>query len=260
MRGVSSVLIRIFSAALALFAAASSDAACTSDDFVTRVSGGDECFVLKTFAATPGAPTLLVWLHGNASAGGPADYMYRDAERYASDSVASVSLLLHGYADRNGNTSTGDNHNRRGSMVTSKNIESLTAALVKLKEHHKSQRLVLLGHSIGAKFAADIIALSPGLVDAVFLAGCPCDNPANWLGVNPISLASSVPVGTQVFAFTGSSDTVVPPRLVTEYIEVLKKRGVDARYSEIADATHSWKSLFNNEISDRGLKELLYGK
>lgn len=253
-------MIRIFLTALALFVGASSHAACSGDDFVTQVSGGDECFVLKTFGAAPGTPSLLVWLHGSASAGGPADYMAKDAARYASDSVASVALLLHGYADRDGNTSTGDNHNRRGSMVTSKNIDSLTAALVKLKAHYKPQKLVLLGHSTGAKFAADILALSPGLVDAAFLAGCPCDNPVNWLGVNPISLASSVPVSTQVFAFTGSNDTVVPPRMVTEYIEVLKKGGVDARYVEIPGASHNWKSLFNNDISDSGLKELLRAK
>ena len=249
--------IRIFSTALALFFAASSGAACSNEDFVSRIGGGDECFALKAFGAPPGAPTLLVWLHGSVSSGGPADYMYQDAARYASDSVASVALLLHGYADRDGNESTGDNHNRQGAMATSRNVDSLAAALLKLKQHYRPQRLVLLGHSTGALFAADILALSPGLVDAVFLAGCPCEKPYNWRGVNPITLAESVPLGAQVFAFTGSNDTVVPPRQVTGYIDVLKKRGVDARYVEIPGATHSWKSLFNNAIAEGGLQALL---
>lgn len=253
----ATVLIRIFSTALALLAAASGYAACNDEDFVTRVGGGDECFVVKAFGAAPGTPTLLVWLHGSVSAGGPADYMYQDAQRYASDSVASVALLLHGYADHDGNASTGDNHNRQGAMATSRNVDSLAAALVRLKEHYQPQRLVLLGHSTGALFAADILALSPGLADAVFLAGCPCEKPFNWRGVNPISLAEAVPLGAQVFAFTGSNDTVVPPRQVTGYIDVLKKRGVDARYIEIPGATHNWKSLFNNEIAEGGLQALL---
>ena len=77
---------------------------------------------------------------------------------------------------------------------------------------------------------------------------------------NPITLTESVAVGALVLAFTGSNDTVVPPRLVTGYIDVLKKRGVDARYIEIPGATHSWKSLFNNEIAEGGLQELLRGK
>jgi len=128
----ATVLIRSYSTALALLVAASGYAACSDEDFVTRVGGGDECFVVNAFGAAPGTPTLLVWLHGSVSAGGPADYMYQDAQRYASDSVASVALLLHGYADRNGNASTGDNHNRQGAMATSRNVDSLAAALVKI--------------------------------------------------------------------------------------------------------------------------------
>ncbi len=61
-------------------------------DFESRVEGGPECFVIKTFRSTvtEQKPVLLVFLHGSVSRGGPADYFFRHAERWANDTPAWI--------------------------------------------------------------------------------------------------------------------------------------------------------------------------
>lgn len=232
-------------------------AACTTEDFVAKVSGNQECFVLRTWGVPTSAisPTLLVWLHGNVSSGGPADYLADDAAKASSSSVISIAFLLHGYSDSFGNTSTGSYHNRSTRMVTAANLDSLGDALARLKAHYGATRLILVGHSVGAMFAADIAALKPGLVTGNLLVGCPCD--LGWIGVAPISLAASHPLSTKVIAITGARDTTTVPADVTGYIATLASRGIDATYIEIPDGQHNFGVVAHNAKFDGALAALL---
>jgi len=105
-------------------------------DLESRVEGGSECLVIKTFrSAMPGRkPVLVVFLHGSVSGGGPANYFYRHAERWASDGpgVVAVALLRPGYAARDGSESSG-NHLQRRDIAWSTNVNSVANALEKLR-------------------------------------------------------------------------------------------------------------------------------
>lgn len=232
-------------------------AGCAAEDFVSKVSGNQECFVLRSYGvpASSPSPTLLVWLHGNVSAGGPADYLADDAAKFSAGNVISIALLLHGYADSYGNTSSGDYYNRSTRMVTTTNLESLADALSRLKAHFGATRLVLVGHSVGAMFAADLAALKPGLVTANLLVGCPCD--LGWGGVAPISLVAAHPLSTKVIAITGALDTTTPPVNVTGYIATLISQGVDATYIEIPEGQHNFGAVGRNATFDSALRTLL---
>lgn len=117
-----------------------------------------ECLVIRTFRpASPGpATTLLVFIHGDLSGGGPADYVYERAQAAAGEGRVTVALLRPGYGDNQGNQSTGDNSNRQDSY-TKHNIDAV-AALTTLREHHKADRLILVGHSGGPVLARDYVA------------------------------------------------------------------------------------------------------
>jgi hypothetical protein len=63
---------------------ASFAAVCDAEDFATRVSGESQCLMMRKFGASD--PTvLLVWLHGDVSSGGPANYHFPIAEKAAKE-------------------------------------------------------------------------------------------------------------------------------------------------------------------------------
>lgn len=239
------------------------DAACTMEDFTTRVSGNAECFAVNTYGLpiyNP-APTLLAWLHGS---GGP-NYMFSYADSYKATNVVSVEITEHNFCDTSGaNCSTPFPPpvlDHTTSMVTSANIDSLADALKRLKTHYNASKLVIVGHSIGATFAADISARNPGLVNGILLMACPCENTKSWGGVFPMTLVNSMPLTCAVTAITGTNDTQVGPAMVTNYIPALTTRGLDAKFVSIPGGTHDFSTIATKNISgspfDIELKRLL---
>ena len=65
--------------------------------------------VYEAFGPAPGAgrPLLAVFIHGDVSAGGPADYMVAHARQFAASrkNVVAIALLRPGYYDRGGRQS-----------------------------------------------------------------------------------------------------------------------------------------------------------
>ena len=45
------------------------------------------------------AKKLVVLIHGHASAGGPADYMYKRAVAFGNDETIAVAIIRPGYED-----------------------------------------------------------------------------------------------------------------------------------------------------------------
>ena len=113
--------VGILLAVLAQPRVAPAQARCDPPDNETRVRRNTECLVIRTFRpASPGpATTLLVFIHGDLSGGGPADYVYERAQAAAGEG---------------------------------------RVALTTLREHHKADRLILVGHSGGPVLARDYVA------------------------------------------------------------------------------------------------------
>jgi hypothetical protein len=61
--------------------------------------------------------TLLVFLHGDTSRGGPSSYLYPVAAKYASQTVISIALIRPGYFDADHDESTGNTLGRRDNVT-----------------------------------------------------------------------------------------------------------------------------------------------
>jgi len=245
-RGVAAAL----AAALGAAAVAPSPAqpGCAPADHTTRVAGGGECLAIRTFRpAAPGdAPRLAVFIHGDVSAGGPADYVFRWAARAVTDGTVVVAILRPGYGDSEGNLSTGEAHGRQD-HYTRHNVDAVGAAVKALREHHRASRVVLAGHSGGAAFAGVIIGRHPGVADGAVLVACSCDIP-QWRhrrgrpwphSLSPHALVKQVPTSTRVVSLTGDRDDNTTPDLARDYVKDLAQRGVAARFVAVAGAAHN---------------------
>ena len=235
-----------------LAAAPAFGAPCTDADHLTRVSGGAECLIARTYRKTDGfaAVTLYVLLHGNHTSGSPATSQFKMAEalvgKRPQDTVA-VALIRPGYNDDQGHFSSG-NAAGRGDNFTAANIDIVADAVARLKAFHKADRLVLLGHSGGAATAAVMLGRHPGLADAAVLVACPCNVPAwhamsgrsrtPWTSESAVDYVARVPAPTRVAVIVGEKDEVTPPALSREYAEALRRRGIAAELAILEGVDH----------------------
>lgn len=223
-------------------------APCRNEDFETTVSGQDECLLMRRYGSvTP--ETMLVWLHGNVSSGGPASSHFRVAQKAAdelgADRVLSVALVRPGYPDGTGAYSSGSDNGRIDNW-TQPVVAEIGTVIDRLRNRFRPQTVILIGHSGGAAIAAVLLGMKPDLAAAAILIGCPCDMQAwragrsrtPWRSEDPMNRVAAVPTPTRVIALTGSRDDTTRPALATTYVARLKARGIDAEFRLVADAGH----------------------
>lgn len=187
-----------------------------------------------------GQRALVVFLHGDLSKGGPADYLYGDAGHAADhfSNVVAAALLRPGYNDAKGRVSPGSANDRRDHYTTQNNA-LVAQSIANMAHRIGTTRVIAIGHSGGAAQLGAIIGTYPGLIDTAILAGCPCDV-VNWRihragypswpnSVSPLDLAAQVTKNTEVIAIVGRDDTNTLPVYSQDYVNALKSRGVNAR-------------------------------
>ena len=221
---------------------------CEAPDHLTRTTGGKECLVIHTFGAGPGTRTLVVFVHGDGSRGGPSDYLSRAAKRVAGAGVAAVVLIRPGYHDSEGAASTGTSYRRRGDGYRDHVIAAVADAVDRLRTHHGAERVVYAGHSGGAAIGGVVLGRYPGLLDAADLAACPCDV-GRWRAMrgrrpwprsrSPHAFVDAVAADVEVVALTGSKDTNTRSVLAAAYVKRLARRGIAATFSEVDGAGHN---------------------
>jgi pimeloyl-ACP methyl ester carboxylesterase len=241
---------------------------CAGVDNLTHVRGGNECLVIRTVAGSGTATELLVMVHGDISAGGPADYLYPFVQKYSGPGIVAVALLRPGYFDTQGNTSTGTNFDRIDSYTES-NIAAVAGAVQKLQEFHKVSKVVYVGHSGGAAIGGVIAGKYPDLLDHVLLVGCPCNIPvwrmdrgaAPWpRSLSPHDFIATVRTSARIVALTGTLDPNTLPHLASDYVVSLMQRGVSASYVPIPGAMHNWgEGISQSTQFDDALKAALSG-
>ncbi|QEL21687.1 alpha/beta hydrolase [Bosea sp. F3-2] len=205
---------------------------------------GDKCangLAYEAFGAAPGSgarPVLAVFVHGDVSAGGPADYMYNYARQFAAGrkDVVAVALLRPGYYDRTGHRSAGSDNGRRDTFHSGNN-SAVAGAIRELKQRYGARSVVALGHSGGAGTLGVVAGNSPGLINGLVLVSCPCDVAA-WsasrgrrpgAAQSPGDYLSGIPGGTPIVAVTGQSDDNTRPELAADYIAKAQARGLPAK-------------------------------
>ena len=223
-------------------------APCLAEDFETRISGETECLIMRRYGAERPA-TLLVWLHGNVSTGGPANSHFRVAEKAARDfagaNVLSVALVRPGYPDGTGAYSSGNDFGRADNWPRA-TVRDIGAAVERLRQRYAPQRLILIGHSGGAAISAVLLGMRPELADAAILIGCPCDMIAwragrsrrPWTSEDPMGWVAGVASATRVIALTGTDDVTTLPALAESYVSRLAQRGLHADFRLVFDAGH----------------------
>jgi pimeloyl-ACP methyl ester carboxylesterase len=200
----------------------------------------------------PRARVLAIFVHGDVSSGGPADYMYRYAQAFAAGrrDVAAVAVLRPGYYDRAGNRSAGSDNGRRDTFDAG-SIQTLAGAIRELKAKFGAQRVVALGHSGGAGALGVIAGNSGGLLNGVVLVSCPCDVPAwrasrgtgrGFSSLSPVDYITGVPASTSLVAVTGASDDNTRPALAEAYVARARAAGRNARV-EIVGGSHGFGTV-----------------
>jgi pimeloyl-ACP methyl ester carboxylesterase len=242
---------KIFLTALFVFLTATSAyaAPCETEDFETKVTGVSQCLLIRRYGGTE--PTaMVVWLHGDGSDGGPANYHFRFAQKAAADfsasNVMSVALVRPGYPDGSGASSTVSFfHGGRSDHYTQENIAEVGAVIEKLRTKYKPKSVIIVGHSGGAATAAVLLGMKPRLADAAVLVSCPCDLVSWRIGrrqwdrsENPTRWVEKISASTRVIALTGTKDDNTSPNLASTYVNLLRSRGIDATFQLIAEGTH----------------------
>ena len=237
---------------------------CEAPDNFTSVSGTGHCLQIRTYIPRGDPPkTLVVMLHGAQSRGGDVDGN-KVVARMAARRHGAIGVVIAqpGYT-LEGRTSTGtatrDTH--PWYRYRAEKIDSIAAAVATLKKHHEADRLVLVGHSLGAIVSGVLLGRRAPLVDAVILIGCPCDVEQVRFHLNrkqsphalsPIDFLDAVPKSASILALTGENDRVTPPFIAERYVKKARELGLDATFSLVENAGHRlgrrWRDAVNGAL------------
>ncbi|MFA6968720.1 alpha/beta hydrolase family protein [Bosea sp. (in: a-proteobacteria)] len=219
-------------------------------------SGEDNCaagLVVKHYSSTgPAQKTLAVFLHGDVSAGGSADYMLSSAQRFVADvpGAHAVVMLRPGYFDRNNVASEGSDCGRRN-CYTEGVIRSVSAAIAEVKMRYGAKTVLGFGHSGGSAILANVLASSPGLMTGAILTSCPCDIRSwkrSWSNsLSPLDVVGRIPSSTKVVAVTGRDDSNTVPAIAERYVAALKAAGKDGTMI-LVDGTHDYRSVRSSAL------------
>ncbi|MCU4179990.1 alpha/beta hydrolase family protein [Bosea sp. BH3] len=195
----------------------------------------------EAFGPAPGtgSPVLAIFVHGDVSDGGPADYMYSYARQFAASrkNVVAIALLRPGYYDRAGRRSDGSDNGRRDTFHSGNN-RAVSGAIRELRQIYKARAIVAIGHSGGAGALGVIAGSDPGLINGLVLASCPCDVTAwrasrgrggRYSSQSPVDYLSGIPRGIPIVAVTGKADDNTRPELANDYVARAQALGLNAR-------------------------------
>ena len=239
---------------------------CATEDFETHVSGETQCLIMRRFGVTE-PDVMLVWLHGDVSSGGPANYHFRIAEsaanEFSSSKALSIAIVRPGYPDGDGNSSSvSPSQSGRSDHYTKENVNEVATAIEHLKKRFNPRKVIVIGHSGGAATTANILGLQPSLIDNAVLVACPCDLVAWRVGrkewsrsENPIALTDKVSPDAEVIALTGEKDDNTSTALARAYVEKLSARNINASFLPLPNETHN--SSFRSPEVFNAIRKLL---
>lgn len=149
------------------------------------------------------SPVLILVVHGDIPRP-PPDYQYVFAQiaAGASENVVAAGVLRPGYADSQGDRSSGDMGYAVGDNYTAEVVDALDMAVSTLKARYHAGAVILVGHSGGAAIVADLLGRHPNSANGAVLVACGCD-PSGFM-----ALAPQVSRQTRVRMVVGSLDDV----------------------------------------------------
>lgn len=249
-----------------LGSAAATAETCSNPDNETFVQGKDHCLAITTYRPSASTDSLVVFLHGDFSRGGPVRST-RIARAFAGLGAVGVAMMRPGYTG-DGRTSTGvaARDQRAHERRTAEKIGSIGAAIAGLKAHYRAKRLILVGHSGGALISGVLLGMRPKLADAALLISCPCDY-HGWrsshgrshvaTAQSPLDWLEKVRPGVRIVAMTGSADTNTTPANAESYIAAAEAKGIKAEFIIVPNAGHGLSRQSFWPLMEFMLKEML---
>ncbi|WP_420547012.1 prolyl oligopeptidase family serine peptidase [Curvivirga sp.] len=266
----SMIYVFLFLSGGAAFASENVDH-CDKQDFVNRISAYEHCLVLDTYQSPnfSSEPTLIVFVHGDylKNRGGRSLKGMRSVlPKVDQANAVLVALTRPGYQNEK-EQSSGNHYYYEGDAYRDHTVRAVSHAILKLKDHYQSSKLVVIGHSGGAS----ILGLGMGIVDgfapdtAILIGGnfyvedwAKHMNINAWYqgrGLSPHQHIDSVNPNTKIIAVTGANDDVALPVYGEKYVAELQKLGKNASFQSIAGYGHNdilrnrdmWNS-FNDDI------------
>lgn len=226
-----------------------SEEECTQKGIEEWAFGGGECLRVITENPIEEPTALVVFLHGDVSKGGPADYLAKRMVRInpTENRITAVAIMRPGYSDSNSNKSSGSDNGRRD-HYTERNIAAVAEAIENLKHAYEPKATIIVGHSGGAAMAGVIAGLYPNLATAYVLGACPCDVPAwresrgrsAWRNsLSPSDFAGSIKPKTKVFVLSGSDDDNTTPGLIENYAQLLLRHRIAVEHISLEGVSHN---------------------
>lgn len=228
--------------ALALFIAAHLASHCA------LACDGGSCangLAYEAFGPKDRATNLVVFIHGSVSAGGPADYFYRYAEKFVEShkNVEAIAILMPGYYDKAGKRSDGSDHGRRTFEAT----RELNGALSELKARYQAKDIIAIGHSNGAMNIGGLLGKYPDLLSgAVLVSGIYDLNAISQMrgkrydGIAGQDLIPNIAPSTTIIAVHGNQDSSVPYEQSQNYIAAAKAAKLKAKLITVDNVDHNF--------------------
>lgn len=231
---------------------------CEKKDTLNYISTQNGCLYVKMFKSDSIGlnPNLLVVIHGDAPFN-PPSYQYKFSKKISEQvkNTVIVSILRPGYKDNEGNKSDGKRGLTTGDNYTIEVINSLTSVIKELKNRIKPSKTIIVGHSGGAAISADIVSLTPNLVDKAILVSCPCDVEAfrksmalkqpfyrAWhdsvKSISPINIINKLDIRADISLIHGQQDDIVPFEIAETYYEQLKSNNIKTKMIKVENGKH----------------------
>lgn len=239
-----------------------------ADNFKTSVKTSDGCFAIDFMqnGDIAGKP-LIVFIHGD---GGP---ITRSSEAYRESYADQFNLLRHANMNvvvilRPGHrlpdwSQTSGYRANKNDNYTSDIIEGIAEAILRLRDHYRPNKIILLGHSGGAMISGIIAGRHPGVADAAVLVAWGC-NTREWRqwridsrgrrgqwfdSLSAHDFLNGIPKDMRVIAITGSEDTNTKPSFAKGCIAQMQTLGLNADFRIINGFRHS--SMFGaRDVTD----------
>lgn len=194
-----------------------------------------------------GAKALVIVLHGDS---GP-DYITSFAADLARRNPQStvIQMARPGYSIA-GRRSKGSNSGSRD-HYTKQNNNLLAQGISAASQTYPHNKLVVVAHSGGAAQTGTLLGTVPGLIDIAVMVSGPFDIP-RWRASrgtpwpksqSPIRYLDQIPRQTKIIAVTGQQDSNTQPGLARDYVAKAQARGLNATFTAIPNAGHSFRSL-----------------
>jgi pimeloyl-ACP methyl ester carboxylesterase len=250
---------------------------CEGKDTLNYIKTQNGCLFVKVFKSDSITlkPNLLIVIHGDAPFN-PPTYQYKLSQNI-SDQVKNtiiVSVLRPGYKDNDGNKSDGKKGLTTGDNYTLEVISSLTEVIEELKIRFKPSKTIIVGHSGGAAISADIVSLTPNLINKTILVSCPCDVDAfrksmaekqsyykawrdSTKSISPTNIIKNVNQNNDIILLHGQNDDIVPFEIAENYFKKLKNSKIKVQLIPIANSGHE---IFLTETVLTVLKSILNAK